>query len=141
MPKQQNSAERARKRHSNCSTTSCQPPLSAPDSSSQLKQWGEQDSNLRRREPTDLQSVPFGHFGIPPSQINQPSPPNGTARPLVTRPDQPPNPNQRQPVAGKTACQPERLPIRQSSLISARRSRNKRQPPPKLRSTKLNRLP
>ena len=24
----------------------------------------EQDSNLRRLAPTDLQSVPFGHFGI-----------------------------------------------------------------------------
>ncbi len=28
--------------------------------------WGEQDSNLRRINPTDLQSVPFGRFGIPP---------------------------------------------------------------------------
>ena len=35
---------------------------------SKLQQWGEQDSNLRRRKPTDLQSVPFGHFGIPPYQ-------------------------------------------------------------------------
>ena|GEM_PF-3604333 len=35
---------------------------------SKLQQWGEQDSNLRRRKPTDLQSVPFGHFGIPPFQ-------------------------------------------------------------------------
>ena len=28
--------------------------------------WGEQDSNLRRRKPTDLQSVPFGRSGISP---------------------------------------------------------------------------
>src|SRR5690554_2879435 len=28
------------------------------------KEWAEEDSNLRRRMPTDLQSVPFGHFGI-----------------------------------------------------------------------------
>ena len=31
-----------------------------------VQQWGEQDSNLRRNNPTDLQSVPFGRFGIPP---------------------------------------------------------------------------
>lgn len=37
-------------------------------SDSKLQQWGEQDSNLRRHKPTDLQSVPFGHFGIPPFQ-------------------------------------------------------------------------
>lgn len=28
--------------------------------------WGEQDSNLRRRAPADLQSAPVGHFGISP---------------------------------------------------------------------------
>ncbi len=28
--------------------------------------WGEQDSNLRRHEPADLQSAPVGHFGISP---------------------------------------------------------------------------
>ena len=28
--------------------------------------WGEEDSNLRRRAPADLQSAPVGHFGIPP---------------------------------------------------------------------------
>src|SRR5687768_10885191 len=28
--------------------------------------WAEKDSNLRRREPADLQSAPFGHFGIYP---------------------------------------------------------------------------
>ena len=32
-------------------------------------QWGEQDSNLRRHEPTDLQSVPFDRFGIPPEKF------------------------------------------------------------------------
>jgi hypothetical protein len=31
-----------------------------------LKQWGEQDSNLRSRKTTDLQSAPVGRFGIPP---------------------------------------------------------------------------
>ena len=30
------------------------------------KTWGEQDSNLRRHEPADLQSAPVGHFGISP---------------------------------------------------------------------------
>jgi hypothetical protein len=28
--------------------------------------WGEQDSNLRRHQPADLQSAPVGHFGISP---------------------------------------------------------------------------
>jgi hypothetical protein len=28
--------------------------------------WGEEDSNLRRHEPTDLQSAPFGRLGISP---------------------------------------------------------------------------
>jgi hypothetical protein len=28
--------------------------------------WGEQDSNLRSRKTTDLQSAPVGHFGISP---------------------------------------------------------------------------
>lgn len=28
--------------------------------------WAEQDSNLRRRKPADLQSAPVGHFGIDP---------------------------------------------------------------------------
>jgi hypothetical protein len=30
------------------------------------KKWGEEDSNLRRRPPTDLQSAPFDRFGISP---------------------------------------------------------------------------
>jgi hypothetical protein len=29
-------------------------------------QWGEKDSNLRSLATTELQSVPFGHSGIPP---------------------------------------------------------------------------
>jgi hypothetical protein len=28
--------------------------------------WGEEDSNLRSRKTTDLQSAPVGHFGISP---------------------------------------------------------------------------
>jgi hypothetical protein len=28
--------------------------------------WAELDSNQRRRKPADLQSAPFGHFGICP---------------------------------------------------------------------------
>ena len=28
--------------------------------------WGEQDSNLRRHSPADLQSAPVGLFGISP---------------------------------------------------------------------------
>ena len=30
------------------------------------RSWAELDSNQRRREPADLQSAPFGHFGIRP---------------------------------------------------------------------------
>ena len=30
--------------------------------------WGEQDSNLRRRTPADLQSAPVGRFGISPNK-------------------------------------------------------------------------
>ena len=29
--------------------------------------WRGEDSNLRRRQPTDLQSAPFGRFGTPPA--------------------------------------------------------------------------
>ena len=36
--------------------------------------WGEQDLNLRRHEPTDLQSAPFDHFGIPPANFRCRSP-------------------------------------------------------------------
>ena len=31
--------------------------------------WREEDSNLRSRTTTDLQSVPFGRSGIPPGRI------------------------------------------------------------------------
>ena len=31
--------------------------------------WWGKDSNLRRPEPTDLQSAPFGRFGTPPSPM------------------------------------------------------------------------
>jgi hypothetical protein len=31
-----------------------------------IRLWGEEDSNLRRRTPADLQSAPVGHFGISP---------------------------------------------------------------------------
>ena len=33
---------------------------------SKLILWGEEDSNLRRHLPADLQSAPVGHFGISP---------------------------------------------------------------------------
>ena len=33
----------------------------------QTLEWGEQDSNLRRINPTDLQSVLVGHLSIPPA--------------------------------------------------------------------------
>ena len=33
-----------------------------------LTKWGEEDSNLCRRSPADLQSAPFGRSGIPPQQ-------------------------------------------------------------------------
>lgn len=32
--------------------------------------WGEQDSNLRRRTPADLQSAPVGRFGISPYYLS-----------------------------------------------------------------------
>ena len=34
----------------------------------QLDWWRELDSNQRRRKPTDLQSAPFSHSGIPPQR-------------------------------------------------------------------------
>ena len=34
----------------------------------QFNKWGEQDSNLRRRTSSELQSDPVGHFGISPIQ-------------------------------------------------------------------------
>ena len=35
--------------------------------------WGEKDSNLRSLATTELQSVPFGHSGIPPFLLNCPT--------------------------------------------------------------------
>ncbi len=32
-------------------------------------EWAREDSNLRRNNPADLQSAPFGHFGTRPSVI------------------------------------------------------------------------
>gem|GEM_PF-4636257 len=32
-----------------------------------IRWWVQMDSNHRRQEPTDLQSVPFGHSGMHPS--------------------------------------------------------------------------
>lgn len=34
---------------------------------STVTMWGEEDSNLRRRKPADLQSAPVGHLGILPA--------------------------------------------------------------------------
>ena len=38
----------------------------APEQFVRIRWWGEEDSNLRRHEPTDLQSAPFGRLGISP---------------------------------------------------------------------------
>ena len=38
----------------------------APEHCIRIRWWGEEDSNLRRHEPTDLQSAPFGRLGISP---------------------------------------------------------------------------
>jgi hypothetical protein len=35
--------------------------------------WGEQDSNLRSRKTTELQSVPFGRSGISPKLLKKAS--------------------------------------------------------------------
>src|SRR5256885_6788846 len=42
--------------------------------------WREKDSNLRRREPADLQSAPFGRSGIPPGRLL------GEFKPLTAQP-------------------------------------------------------
>lgn len=49
--------------------------LSSPASNAsgvllQFLWWREEDSNLRSRPTTDLQSVPFSHSGIPPGKIS-----------------------------------------------------------------------
>ena len=36
---------------------------------SYTRRWGEEDSNLRRRTPADLQSAPIDHSGIPPPRF------------------------------------------------------------------------
>ena len=41
--------------------------------SSQSEWWAELDSNQRRRKPADLQSAPFGHFGIYPLLRGRPN--------------------------------------------------------------------
>ncbi len=38
---------------------------------SQTILWGEEDSNLRSRKTTELQSVPFGHSGISPKALQK----------------------------------------------------------------------
>ena len=48
-----------------------QTPLKRPPA---VSKWGVQDSNLRRREPTDLQSVPVDRLGNSPPGANQPRP-------------------------------------------------------------------
>src|SRR4051812_40943203 len=35
------------------------------------REWAELDSNQRRRKPADLQSAPFGHFGIYPCRNSE----------------------------------------------------------------------
>ena len=35
------------------------------------KEWEEEDSNLRRTVPADLQSAPFGRLGILPSMFRE----------------------------------------------------------------------
>ena len=42
----------------------------APEQFARIRWWGEEDSNLRRHEPTDLQSAPFGRLGISPKFRN-----------------------------------------------------------------------
>ena len=63
-------------------------------------QWAELDSNQRRRKPADLQSAPFGHFGIYPftqkggGAIYDRLPPRASLshRELFRLPDLPPRP-------------------------------------------------
>src|SRR5688572_11787350 len=42
-------------------------PLLQPLRFRRFDWWRKVDSNHRRHEPTDLQSVPFGRLGIPPA--------------------------------------------------------------------------
>jgi len=41
------------------------------DGEKTVRSWAELDSNQRRREPADLQSAPFGHFGIRPKSFKE----------------------------------------------------------------------
>src|SRR5919201_2819241 len=54
--------------------------LSYSRASSPAWWWREKDSNLRRREPADLQSAPFGRSGIPPERFGF-RPPSPTTQP------------------------------------------------------------
>jgi hypothetical protein len=47
-----------------CASHLCR--ASTPHASARTGWWGEEDLNLRRHEPTDLQSAPFGRLGISP---------------------------------------------------------------------------
>ena len=49
-----------------CLQNSCSNRLSYLGNTFLTIWWAEQDSNLRRRKPTDLQSVPVVHLGICP---------------------------------------------------------------------------
>src|SRR5687767_10023328 len=45
----------------------------APAGALLLHTWWGKDSNLRRREPADLQSAPVGHLGTPPDTLLVPT--------------------------------------------------------------------
>ena len=83
-------------------------PASSPDDSSlsQPVQWGEEDSNLRRHEPTDLQSVPFDRFGIPPGKNVVSCPADLSHLLAASRNGKPPTQKQREPAEGlePTTC-------------------------------------
>src|SRR4026209_1476354 len=49
----------------------------APSLSVSLTGWWGKDSNLRRREPADLQSAPVGRLGTPPESPCTRSPHHG----------------------------------------------------------------
>ena len=80
-----------------------------------ISQWWVQDSNLRRRKPSDLQSDPFDHFGNPPCFDASPRP-HATRRPPVQQPE-------------NTACRRLRPARRSGRLHPARHTTLTRQPP------------
>ena len=50
----------------------CTPTLPSHSSSlTPAPRWWGKDSNLRRREPADLQSAPVGHLGTPPHLLSR----------------------------------------------------------------------